>query len=205
MTPVFGDGEGERPCRAGLRVLPPNGRSATEETDRFHLHLAARRLARFERSHEVLDVPRDAPLMVRRQMPEPLRLARLIPEREAGIEVGTFDIPSVFAEFAVAFVFNRHFERLREVHRIGDVPAVADAVVARLITHPARLPEPVTRALAVAPGVVEIVFGACPLEAGDFLAVDIEKVVALAEPTALRQRQRQHRVDVLARPFEIGE
>src|SRR4030042_1645876 len=71
-------------------------------------------------------------------------------------------------------------ERLGEVNRVEQVPAVADAAVAGRVTLPAGLAEPGPRSRAESPGVVEVVFAAGPLETGDRLAVDIEEVVALA-------------------------
>ena len=87
-------------------------------------------------------------------------------------------------------------DRLREGHRVHEVPPVR--------RHPRAQPLPFrdgrARVLALghveAPGVVEVVLGAGALDRRDLFAVDVEHVVALAEPARLRLHDREHRPDV---------
>ena len=139
-----------------------------------------------------------------RQLPEGFRGAGLIPVGDTVEKIGPLDVPAVFGFSAVTFVLHRHLQRRAEVDGIEHMPAVADAAIPRAPSLPARLPEPVTGARPEAPGIVEIVLAARPLQARDLLAIDVEEIVSFAEPAILRQRHRHHRTDILSAAFDIG-
>src|SRR5262249_4928518 len=153
--------------------------------------------------YERMAQPGDAPFGPGRQVPKRLRLTRLVPEGDAVEEVGPLDIPGVFGFRTIALVLHRHLQRLRKADRIEDVPAVADTAVSGGVSLPARLSEPVTGAGPKAPGVVEVVLAAGPLQARDLFAIDVEEVISLAEPTVLRHRDRHHRAGILSASFDV--
>jgi len=154
----------------------------------------------------VMLLPGDATLVPGRQRREGgFGFSSLIPEGDTAEEIGPFEEEAVFGDLEVAFVFDGDFEGLGEIHGVGQVPAVADAAVAGGIALPCGLAEPGAGADAIAPGVVEVVFGAGALQAGDLLAVDVKVIIAFAEPAFLGERDRQDGADVIAAAFDVGQ
>ena len=127
-----------------------------------------------------------------------LRLARLIPICYAAEEIGPLDIKTIFRLIAVAAVFDGDLERFGKMHRIEQMPSVANAAVAGLIALPAGLAEPGAGSSSKSPRIVEVVFAACPLQTGHLLAIDVEEIVAFAEPAALPQRHGHYRSHIVS-------
>src|SRR5262249_32687089 len=116
-------------------------------------------------------LPGEATLLPGRQGAEGRWLARLVPEGGAVEEVRPRDMRAVLRLRPVALMRHGHFQRPCKADRIKDMPAIADAAVRGGVALPARLPEPGSGAGPKAPGVVEVVFAAGPLQAGDLLAI----------------------------------
>ena len=85
------------------------------------------------------------------------------------------------------------------------MPAISYAAVTGIIALPSGLAKPMPGPGAEAPGVVEIIFAACALEAGHVFAVNIKKVVAFAEPTVLGEGDGHDGADVSAASLEVGD
>src|SRR5690242_20015054 len=85
------------------------------------------------------------------------------------------------------------------------MPTVADAAVAGIITLPAGLAEPMPRARPKAPGVIEIVFAACPLQTGHRFSIHIKEVVALPPPAVLGEGDGHDGADVVPPSSEVRD
>ncbi len=102
-------------------------------------------------------------------------------------------------------VLDRHLQRLGKSHGVFDVPTVHGDPVADVVTieqghtveGPIEQPE--------SPGVTEVIFGARAAQARLFFAIDVEAVVALAEPALRARLSRKHRAHVMSASFGIED
>ena len=153
----------------------------------------------------MLVTPGNAPLGPRGQRREPLRLAGLVPEGHAAKEIRTLQVESFQVVLVVSLVLDRQLERPGEPDRVEHVPPVADPAVAGPVTLPARLTEPVSGSRPESPGVIEVVLGPGPLQAGNGFSIDGKEIIALTEPAILAQSDREHRANILSRTAQVGD
>src|SRR5208282_3632595 len=102
-------------------------------------------------------------------------------------------------------MFDGHFQGVSEPHGVKDVPPVADTAVAGVVALPSRGAEPMAGARAQAPGVVEVIFAACALQAGDSLAVNVKEVVPFTPPAILAEGNGDDCADVVALALQVGD
>ena len=136
-----------------------------------------------------------------RRLRQILRNAVLIPERHAAEQVGPFLESRPHGAVGVvgpSLVLDVERECGLERDRIEEVPSIRrhSGTEARAIRN--RHARVRSGGHAQAPCVVEVVLGARALDEGLFVAVDVEEVVAFAEPAGLVLHHAQHRADVVS-------
>src|ERR1700691_3769538 len=83
------------------------------------------------------------------------------------------------------------------------MPAVGRESGPRKFSLRDRGARPIGAGIPQVPGVVKIIFRPRAVNLGLLGAVDVEKVIAFAEPGNLRQYDAEHSADVVANPFGI--
>ncbi len=93
-------------------------------------------------------------------------------------------------------------ERAGEWNGVGEVPAVSRHARTGVRAFSHRHTGVEALRLAQGPGVVEVVFGAGALDAGRPFAVDVDQIVAFAEPAGGGLDDAHHRAGVVAAAFD---
>ena len=134
--------------------------------------------------------------------------ALLVPERDAGHQVRALaegGLDGAVGIIGPALVLDVELERLGERDRVEQVPAVGRHPRAQVRAFGHRHAVIGAVVHVQAPGVIEVVLRAGPLDGRVRLAVHPEVVVALAEPACLGLDDRQHRADVVAPALYVEE
>ena len=98
-------------------------------------------------------------------------------------------------------VFDGNFERLGKGDGIFDVPAVGGESIAGHVAFPERYAVIRAGECAESPGVAEVVFGASTSEGGFGFTVDVEAVIAFAEPANFHLLTGVYGSDVMSGAF----